>query len=107
MKTVNRGFISITPTPLFIKWVGNNSDEEQFFTDNPEQSIYLIEDDFWDDEITIKKYFKKIVSAEFLAVCSSEDKFPKIETLDEFKSYFSFNLGTIVQDLLKVKLENE
>ncbi len=107
MKTVNRGFISITPTPLFIKWVGINSDEEQFFTDNPEQSIYLIEDDFWDDEITIEKYFKKIVSAEFLAVCTSADKFPKIETLEEFKSYFSFTLGTIVQDLLKDKLEHE
>ncbi len=107
MKTVNRGFISITPTPLFIKWVGINSDEEQFFTNNPEQSIYLIEDDFWDDGIILEKYFKKIVSAEFLAVCSSVDKFPEIETLEVFKSYFSFTLGTIVQDLLKVKLENE
>ncbi len=107
MKIVNRGFISILPTPVFIQWSLNNSDEEAFFTENPEPSIYLIEDDFWDNEVTLEKYYKKIINAEFSALCSSDDKFPKIETLDEFKSYFSVTLGTIVQDLLKDKLEHE
>ena len=107
MKTVNRGFISITPTPLFIAWALKNSDEEQFFTNNPEPSIYLVEDDFWEDAIILEKYFKKIAEAEFKAICSDEEKFPIISNEDEFILYFSFSLGTIVHDLLKEKLEKE
>ena len=107
MKTVNRGFISITPTPLFIAWALKNSDEEQFFTNNPEPSIYLVEDDFWEDAIILEKYFKKISEAEFKAICSDEEKFPIISNEDEFILYFSVSSGTIVHDLLKENLEKE
>jgi hypothetical protein len=105
MKIVNRGFISILPTPLFIQWAKNNSDETQFFTQIPEPSIYLIEEDFWDNGIIEEKYFKKIMKTEFSILCSSVEKFPKIESLDDFKSFFIISLGTIVHDLLKEKLE--
>ena len=37
MKTVNRGFISITPTQLFIAWALKYSNEEQFFTEKVER----------------------------------------------------------------------
>jgi len=107
MKTVNRGFISITPTPLFITWALKNSNEEQFFTNNPESSIYLVEDDFWEDAIILEKYFKKIAQEEFKAICSDEEKFPVLFNEDEFFLYFSSSLGTIVHDLLKEKLEKE
>lgn len=107
MKTVNRGFISITPTQLFIAWALKNSDEEQFFTNYPEPSIYLVEDDFWEDAIILEKYFKKIANAEFYAICSDEEKFPIISNEIEFILYFSFSLGTIVYDLLKENLEKE
>ena len=107
MKTVNRGFISITPTPLFIAWALKNSDEEQFFTNNPEPSIYLVEDDFWEDAIILEKYFKKIAEAEFKAICPDEEKFPIISNEDEFILYFSVSSGTIVHDLLKENLEKE
>ena len=107
MKTVNRGFISITPTPLFIAWALKYSDEVQFFTNNPEPSIYLVEDDFWEDAIILEKYFKKIAEAEFKAICSYKEKFPIISYEDEFILYFSTSLGTIVHDLLKENLEKE
>lgn len=106
MKVLNRGFISIMPTSLFIEWTINNSDEEQFFTKNPEPTIYLIEEDFWDDEKTIEKYFKKIMMKEFSSLCSYSEKFPQIKILEEFESYFSFSLGTLVYDLQKEKLES-
>jgi hypothetical protein len=98
MKTVNRGFISITPTPLFISWTLKNSDDEQFFTNNPEPSIYLVEDDFWEDSLILEKYYKKIAQQEFKAICSDED---------QFILYFSVSSGTIVHDLLKENLEKE
>ena len=107
MKTVNRGFISITPTPLFIAWALKNSDEEQFFTNNPEPSIYLVEDDFWEDAKIIEKHFKKIAHQEFKAICSQEEIFPIISSEEEFSLYFSVSSGTIVHDLLKENIERE
>ena len=107
MKTVNRGFISITPTPLFIAWALKNSDEEQFFTNNPEPSIYLVEDDFWEDAKIIEKHFKKIAHQEFKAICSQEEICPIISNEDEFILYFSVSSGTIVHDLLKENIERE
>ena len=107
MKIINRGFICVTPTPLFIAWALKYSDEVQFFTNNPEPSIYLVEDDFWEDAIILEKYFKKIAEAEFKAICSDEEKFPIISNEDEFILYFSSSIGTIVHDLLKENLEKE
>ena len=107
MKTVNRGFISITPTPLFIAWALKNSDEEQFFTNNPEPSIYLVEDDFWEDSKVIEKYYKKISQQEFSSLCSKNEIIPIISSEEEFSLYFDLSLGTIVHDLLKEKLEKE
>ncbi len=107
MKTVNRGFISITPTPLFISWALKNSDEDQFFSSNPEPSIYLVEDDFWEDSLILEKYYKKIAQQEFKAICSDEEKFPVISNEDQFILYFSVSSGTIVHDLLKENLEKE
>ena len=107
MKTVNRGFISITPTPLFIAWAIKNSDEEQFFTNNPEPSIYLVEDDFWEDAKIIEKHFKKRAHQEFKAICSQEEIFPIISNEDEFILYFSVSSGTIVHDLLKENIGRE
>jgi hypothetical protein len=107
MKTVNRGFISITPTPLFIAWALKNSDEEQFFTNNPEPSIYLVEDDFWEDSKVIEKYYKKISQQEFSSLCSKNEIIPIISSEEEFSLYFDLSLGTIVHDLLKENIERE
>ena len=107
MKTVNRGFISITPTPLFISWALKNSDEVQFFTNNPESSIYLVEDDFWEDSKVIEKYYKKISQQEFSSLCSKNEIIPIISSEEEFSLYFDLSLGTIVHDLLKENIERE
>ena len=58
MKILNRGFISIKPTNLYIDWKLNQSQEELIEPENPEATIYLIEEEFWDDEIILNKYFK-------------------------------------------------
>ena len=107
MKTVNRGFISITPSPLFIAWALKYSDEVQFFTNNPEPSIYLVEDDFWEDSKVIEKYYKKISQQEFSSLCTKDEIIPIISSEEEFSLYFSVSSGTIVHDLLKEKLEKE
>ena len=59
MKVLNRGFIIVSPKPIFISEALNNSGNDLLSPDNPEPSIYLIEEDFWDDETVLKKYFKQ------------------------------------------------
>ena len=55
MKILNRGFIKITPTPTFIDWAKTVAEETPFFDANPESTIYLIEDDFWEEEKIIER----------------------------------------------------
>ena len=107
MKIINRGFICVTPTPLFIAWAAKHSDDNQFFTINPEPSIYLVEDDFWEDSKVIEKYYKKISTQEFNALCTKDEIIPIISSVEEFSLYFDLSLGTIVHDLLKENIERE
>ena len=107
MKIINRGFICVTPTPLFITWAVKHSDDNQFFTINPEPSIYLVEDDFWEDSKVIEKYYKKISQQEFSSLCTKDEKIPIISSEEEFSLYFDLSLGTIVHDLLKENIERE
>ena len=107
MKIINRGFICVAPTPIFMEWALKNSDENQFFTSDPEPSIYLVEDDFWEDSLILEKYYKKIAQQEFKALSSKEETVPIISNIEEFSLYFYVNLGTIVHDLLKENIERE
>jgi hypothetical protein len=107
MKILNRGFIKITPTETFISWAKTVSEETPFFDNIPEPTIYLIEDDFWDDEKILEKYFKKIAKQEFQAFEEDKENQPQIPDLDLFRVYFNFELGTFVYDLLNDSLLSE
>ena len=49
MKLVNRGFLVVRPTEAFLSWANLNSQGIAFTSDdNPEPSVYLIEEDFFD-----------------------------------------------------------
>jgi hypothetical protein len=107
MKLLNRGFISVKPTQAFSKWKQKNSEEELIESINAEATIYLIEEDFWDDEEMIKKYFKKIASQEFSNVTDAIDNWPKIQDPESFSVFFDVELGSFVFDLLKTQIESE
>lgn len=107
MKILNRGFISVKPTALFLTWKSNISEEEVFDTIIPESTIFLIEDDFWEDEAMIKKYFKKIAKQEFFSVCDNKNEWPKINNEDDFNKYFIAECGTFVVDLLKNPIDGD
>ncbi len=107
MKLVNRGFIKITPTETFIAWAKTVSEETPFFDNTPEPTIYLIEDDFWEDEKILEKYFKKIVKQEFGAIEEDKENQPQITDLELFNIYFQSELGTFVYDLLSDSLQSE
>lgn len=107
MKILNRGYISVKPTTLFLKWKSEISEEELIEAENQEASMYLIEDDFWEDEAMIKKYFKKVASHEFLSVCHNKNQWPEMKEDEQFYNYFTLECGTFVIDLLKTPIEGD
>ena len=49
MKFVNRGYIIIQPKEAFINWANEHDTDFSELEDN-EPNVYLIEEDFYDDE---------------------------------------------------------
>ena len=62
IKILNRGFISVTPKPSFYDEAAKEMDVDIVHFENPEPTIYLIEEDFWDNQSILKKHFKKTCS---------------------------------------------
>jgi hypothetical protein len=107
MTILNRGQIVVFPTENFQNWAKQNSEEDLFFSSQAEPSVYLIEEEFWDDELIIEKYRKKILKREFSEICSDDSKWPIIKDNEQFRSYFNVFLGLIVVDLLESDLTCE
>ncbi len=96
MKFVNRGYIIVRPKEAFIVWANENDADYSDLEDN-EPNVYLIEEDFFDDETVLKGYFKRIFENELFAVTDNESKFPPIRW-EMFNEWFSVQLGATVFD---------
>jgi hypothetical protein len=107
MNIINRGQIVIFPTKNFEAWALQHSEDELYFSENPEPSVYLIEEEFWEDELVLEKYRKKIIKRECSEICSEEEKWPIIKNNEQFRHYFKAHLGIMVIDLLDSDLISE
>lgn len=107
MKILNRGFISVKPTTEFLNWKKSQANEELIEPDIAEATVYLIEDEFWDEEEILKKYFKKIAKHEFQNCLETINSIPKIESVEDFFKYFTVEFGTLVFDILKIPINSE
>ena len=96
MKFVNRGYMLVSPKKAFIDWANENDEDFSDLVDN-EASVYLIEEDFYDDEPVVKANFKKVFINELSAVSGDESSFPDIN-MENFNKYFEVTLGTSVFD---------
>ena len=66
MNLVNRGFIQVKPEEKLIEWAAKFNAELMLHKE-AEGTLYLIEEDFWDDDVVLKKYSKKIAQQILLA----------------------------------------
>ncbi len=107
MKILSRGFISVKPTSDFLNWKTSQSKEELIEPELAEATVYLIEDEFWDEDEMLKKYFKKIAKQEFHSCFESVVSIPTVETIEDFLKFFSAEFGTFVIDLLKNPISTE
>ena len=107
MNLLNRGFISIIPKREFLEWKLSVLKEELIEPESPEPTIYLIEDEFWDEDEILKKYFNKIAKQEFNAISESSESWPKMGDVEQFSKYFDSEFGTFVFDLLKTPINSD
>ena len=103
MHTINRAYIKVTPTQLFWQEL-NPFIIDQEFKDFHEPTLYLIEEDFWDDEEIIKKYMSKIIQHELSQISDQAPEVIKISTIEKFKSFFNLEIGNTVVDCLKTPI---
>lgn len=104
MTILNRGQIVVFQSENFQSWAKQNSEEDLFFSSQGEPTVYLIEEEFWEDELVLEKHRKKIIRRECSEICSDETKWPVIKDNDQFRFYFQVFLGVMVVDLLESDL---
>lgn len=106
MNIVNRGFIFVKPSKLFIDWArGTNT--ELLIDEQAEGSIYLIEEEFWDDELILKQYARKIAHQEFSSIIEDSSTWPKCTELSELEQFFHIEMGCTCIDLRNEPLQKE
>lgn len=106
MNLVNRGFIFIKPRPAFIDWA-QQIEPELLIDEQAEGSVYLIEEEFWDDELVLKNYAKKIAAQEMSAITEDETLWIQWSNMEEFEALFSVEMGCSCIDLLALPLAKE
>lgn len=104
MKTANRGFLIVRPLKPMIDWSAQ-FDELIALDVNSEPTVYLIEEDFIDEEPILKANFKNIFVNELSAVSEEESTFPEIKW-EIFQEWFDVEAGTAVFDLEKSDLKS-
>ena len=99
MKIMNRGYIAVNPKKEFMQQTNDSIGRNVPTPNKPESSIYLIEEDFLDDQITLNKHIKKIIASELKQLDpESQTETPEINA-NNFHDYFEVSMGGFVFDL--------
>jgi hypothetical protein len=98
IKILNRGFISVKPKTLFYKEAEKELQEKLMHISEPEATIYLIEEDFWDNESVLKKNYKKILECEKRQLSPSKKLELTEIKVDCLNDFFTFSFGNLVVD---------
>jgi hypothetical protein len=99
MKLMNRGYIAVNPKREFMQKTNEALGHKVPVPHQPEASIYLIEEDFIDDHVTLNEHIKKIIISE-LKQLDPEGKKPRPEiNANNFHDYFEVSMGSFVFDL--------
>jgi len=108
MNIVNRGYFLVQPKQAYIDWVNTfENDIELSLKYDDEPSVYMITEDFIDDEPLIKQHFKNVFANELNAITENEEDWPEVRTLEVFLEWFNVRLGSMVFDLEKGNIVRE
>lgn len=107
MQLINRGFISVRPSSLFIDWLKTYDSNVLIMAEDAEATVYLIEEEFWDDALILKTYAKKIATLAFAEYGCDEDHWPSNFEIENFEHWFVCDLGCTCIDLLGAPIQKE
>ena len=105
MKIVNRAYLMVRPTLKFQTWAQITNPELMIDLEDREGSIYLIDEDFFEEEPIIEKLHTKIMIQEFEAVTDEADLWPQNLSREGFDEYFTTEFGSMVFDAEKSDLK--
>ena len=100
LNQLNRSYARVTPKQPFwdlVKQYTQDAEFQQFH----EPTLYLIEEDFWDESTFFEKYFLKIARFEFEQHVDTEnmaDQLPK--NGPQFLELFHIEFGSTIVDLI-------
>lgn len=106
MKVLNRGYIIVSPKSIFFHELTPQANNDYLVSEEPEPSIYLIEEDFWDDETVLKKYYKRIVHSEMSQLEAKDAHLLEKIKFENIHEYFKITMGSLVFDLDERSLES-
>lgn len=106
MKVLNRGYIIVSPKSIFFNELTPQSNIDYLVSEEPEPSVYLIEEDFWDDETVLKKYYKRIVHSEMSQLETKDAHLLGKIKFENIHEYFKITMGNLVFDLDERSLES-
>jgi hypothetical protein len=107
MRLLNRGYIVIRHKQAYWNWVQEiDQDCDLNEDDDCEPTVYLINEDFFDDEVLVEQYFKKIFKSELTMVTDNETLWPEKIDISTFDLWFQItNIGGSVVDLEKSDID--
>lgn len=105
MNIVNRGYLLIMYRQGFLSWA-NQFNEVEYKEGELEPSVYLIEEEFIEEDKVIEGLFKKIMQVEFVSVTEDEEQWPEISR-EKFDELFTCITGSIVIDTVKNAVQRE
>lgn len=105
MNVLDRGFIKVMPTSVFWTWAQKYSEDINENMTFSEPNLYLVEDEFWDDDVLLIKYMKKISFTEFGQITEHKEDWPILEGLPEFLNLFDVEIGSMVFDCLTADIK--
>ncbi len=104
MKTINRAYLKVTPTEKFWNILEPYIEDKEFIPFH-EPTLYLIEEDIWDEDHVLMKYMKKITLNEINQLTEQHVSLVETENIADFNSLFTFEIGGNVVDCITSPIE--
>lgn len=100
LKLINRSYVRVIPKNAFWQGIDPNGKDREFHQFH-EPTLYLLEEELWDERFFLEKNYLKIAHFELqqhLEIAEIPQHLPK--TVEDFNELFEMGFGSTVVDLL-------
>ena len=94
----------VNPTKVFWNTITPYIDDKEFIAFH-EPTVYLIEEEIWDETAMLEKYLKKILHQEIIQLTDDVRAIPIVSTADDVLAMFTLTFGSTIVDCLKSPID--